>query len=76
MTGVAIPTRVHQKYSETYGGRNIKEKQARDAENLRTAVDSNFDAIKPGLLEEGLPETEIEASRAELHKLHEEQGWY
>ncbi|MBN6712531.1 S-type pyocin domain-containing protein [Pseudomonas capsici] len=73
---IAIPTRVHQKYSETYGGRNIKEKQARDAENLRAAVDSNFDAIKPGLLEEGLPETEIEASRAELHKLHEEQGWY
>ena len=73
---IAIPTRVHQKYSETYGGRNSKAKQTLDAENLRAAVDSNFDAIRQGLLEEGLPETEIEASRAELHKLHQEQGWY
>ncbi|MFU3248638.1 S-type pyocin domain-containing protein [Pseudomonas paraeruginosa] len=43
---IAIPARIHQKYSETYGGRNNKEKQRKDAEDLRRAVDSNFDAIK------------------------------
>lgn len=73
---IAIPARVHQKYSETYGGRNSKFKQAQDAADLRTAVDSNFDAIKRGLLEEGFAEADIEASRSELHKLHETHGWY
>ncbi len=73
---IAIPRRVHQKYSETYGGRNTKAKQATDAADLRAAVDSNFDAIKKGLLAEGFAEADIEAARAELHTLHQEQGWY
>lgn len=73
---IAIPRRVHQKYSETYGGRNTKAKQATDAADLRAAVDSNFDAIKKGLLSEGFAEADIEAARAELHTLHQEQGWY
>lgn len=73
---IAIPRRVHQKYSETYGGRNTKAKQATDAADLRAAVDSNFDAIKRGLLAEGFAEVDIEAARAELHTLHQEQGWY
>lgn len=74
--GIAIPARVHQKYSETYGGRNTKAKQAQDAGDLRTAVDSNVDAIKSGLLEEGYAEADIEAAREQLHKLNQEQGWY
>lgn len=74
--GIAIPARVHQKYSETYGGRNTREKQVQDASNLQAAVDSNFDAIKPGLLEEGYAENDIEAARDQLHKLNQEQGWY
>lgn len=74
--GIAIPARVHQKYSETYGGRSTKTKQAQDAADLRTAVDSNFDAIKPGLLEEGYAESDIEAAREQLHQLNQEQGWY
>ena len=73
---IVIPTRVHQKYSETYGGRNSKAKQAQDASNLRKAVDSNFDAIKRGLMEEGFADTEIEKSRQHLHILIEKQGWY
>lgn len=43
---VAIPARIHQKYSETYGGRNTKERQRKDASDLRAAVDSNFDASR------------------------------
>ncbi len=73
---IAIPARVHQKYSETYGGRNTKAKQVQDSADLLTAVDSNFDAIKPGLLEEGFAEADIEAARDQLHTLIKEQGWY
>ncbi len=73
---IAIPARVHQKYSETYGGRNTKAKQAQDAADLRTAVDSNFEAIKRGLLEEGYADADIEAAREQLHNLNQEQGWY
>lgn len=73
---IAIPVHVHQKYSETYGGRSTKAKQAQDAADLRAAVDSNFDAIKRGLLEEGFAEADIEAAREQLHRLSKEQGWY
>lgn len=73
---IAIPARVHQRYSETYGGRNTRAKQALDASDLRAAVNSNLDAIKPGLLEEGFLETEIEVAREKLHRLNIEQGWY
>ncbi|CAD5105957.1 S-type pyocin domain-containing protein [Zestomonas carbonaria] len=73
---IAIPVHVHQKYSETYGGRSTKAKQAQDATDLRAAVDSNFNAIKRGLLEEGYAEADIEAAREQLHRLSKEQGWY
>jgi len=73
---IAIPARVHKKYSETYGWRNTKTKQQLDAGNLRSAVDSNFDAIKPYMLEEGFSDPEIEEARAKLHKVNEEQRWY
>ncbi len=73
---IAIPTRVHQKYSETYGGRSTKIKQAKDVADLRLAVNSNFDAIKRGLLEEGYSEIEIEVARQQLHQLNQKQGWY
>lgn len=74
--GIAIPATVHQKYSETYGGRNTKTKQAQDVADLRAAIDSNFNAIKRGLLEEGYAESDIEAARDQLHQLGQEQGWY
>ncbi|AZC37663.1 S-type pyocin domain-containing protein [Pseudomonas chlororaphis] len=73
---IAIPRKVHQKYSETYGGRNNKAQQAKDAADLRTAVDSNLEAIKPFLLEEGFTEEQVEKARSDLHNLHQEQGWY
>ncbi|RON93357.1 pyocin [Pseudomonas chlororaphis] len=73
---IAIPSVVHQKYSETYGGRNNKARQAKDASDLRTAVDANLDAIKPFLQEEGFTEEQIDTARSELHNLHRKQGWY
>lgn len=41
-----------------------------------TAVDSNLNAIKPGLLEAGFEEANIEAARQMLHELNNAQGWY
>ena len=76
VASVAIPTKVHQKCSETYGGRNTRTKQLSDADDLRAAVDSNFDAIKPYMLEEGFTETDLETARVRMHEINEEQGWY
>lgn len=73
---IAIPRDLHQKYSETYGGRNNMVQQNKDAEDLRTAVDANLDVIKPFLKEEGFTEEQIETARTNLHNLHQEQGWY
>ena len=75
-SAIAIPARVHQKFSETYGGRNTKARQANDVFDLRAATDRNFDAIKQGLLEEGCSEINIEAAREQLHKLNQKLGWY
>lgn len=75
-SSIAIPAEVHRRYSETYGGRNTETKQREDAADLRAAVDSNFDAIKPGLLEAGFTEKAIEAARAELHENNDKQGRY
>ncbi|WP_338919019.1 S-type pyocin domain-containing protein [Pseudomonas silesiensis] len=73
---IAIPSEIHRKFSETYGGRNSASKRTTDASNLEQAVDKNFDAIKSGLLEAGLDEGSIEAGRERLHALHKKQGWY
>ena len=73
---IAIPRKIHQKYSETYGGRNTKVQQGRDAADIRAAVDTNLNAIKPSLLDEGFSEEQIETARTDLHNLHQQQGWY
>lgn len=73
---IAIPTEVHRKFSETFGGRNTSAKQYQDSLDIKAAVDSNIDAIKPGLIEYGLLEANIEAARDSLHDLNREQGWY
>jgi hypothetical protein len=76
VASVAIPAKVHQKFSETYGGRNTRTKQLSDAGDLRAAVDSNYDAIRPYMLEEGFAEADLEAGRDKMHEINEEQGWY
>lgn len=74
--GVAIPSQVHQKCSETFGGRNRTDKQQLDADNLEKAVDSNFDAIEPCLKAEGYSQDKLEKTRQEIHKLNKQNGWY
>lgn len=76
VASVAIPAKIHQKFSETYGWRNTRVKQHVDAGDLRAAVDSNFDAISSYMLEEGFTEADLEDARAKLHQINEEQGWY
>lgn len=76
VASVAIPAKVHQKFSETYGWRNTKVKQYLDADDLRAAVDRNFDAISPYMLEEGFAEANLEDARARMHQVNEKQGWY
>ncbi|MBC3501033.1 S-type pyocin domain-containing protein [Pseudomonas sp. SWRI59] len=61
---VVIPTEVHRKHSETYGGRNTKAKQALDAADLFAAVASNVEALRPGL-----PPERVEGVKAELTSL-------
>ncbi|WP_285339306.1 T6SS effector antibacterial DNase [Vibrio parahaemolyticus] len=74
--GIAIPSQVHQKCSETYGGRNRTEKQQLDAENLEKAVDNNFDTIEACLKAEGYSQNELEQARQEIHRLNKQNGWY
>ena len=73
---IAIPSYIHQKFSETYGWRNTEKKQTLDADDLRQAADNNFDAIKPYLLDHGFAETDLEMARTRMHKVNENQGWY
>ncbi|MGJ7547346.1 S-type pyocin domain-containing protein [Pseudomonas alloputida] len=73
---IVIPAEVHRKFSQTYGGRNTVARQLKDASDLRAAVDSNMDALKPGLLEYGFDEIKIEEARQKLHALHQQIGLY
>ncbi len=73
---IAIPQEVHRKCSETYGGRNQSDKQQVDAGDLEAAVNSNFDAIKGCLKNEGYTEQELENARSQLHDINIKNGWY
>ncbi|WP_391528672.1 hypothetical protein [Photorhabdus akhurstii] len=73
---IAVSRWARQKYSETYGGRNTPTKRIRDASDLKAAVDSNFDAMTPGLKEEGYTDSQLNNARKDLHKLNQEKGWY
>lgn len=59
---------------KAYGNTRIK--QLSDAGDLRRAVDSNFDAIKPNMLEEGFAEADLEMARSKIYNINEDQGWY
>ncbi|WP_145515813.1 S-type pyocin domain-containing protein [Yersinia aleksiciae] len=76
VASIVIPKEIHQKVSETYGGRNKSEQIEVDARNLRVALDRNLDAIKPALKEYGATEGQIEAARAKMHKLNDSMGLY
>lgn len=76
VAAIVIPKEVHQKISETYGGRNTPAQIELDSRNLRAAVDRNLDTIKPALKEYGATESQIEAARTKIHKLNSEMGLY
>lgn len=76
VAAIVIPKEVHQKISETYGGRNTPAQIDLDSRNLRTALDRNLDAIEPALKANGATESKIEAARAKMHRLNSEQGLY
>lgn len=76
VAAIVIPKNMHQKISETYGGRNTPIQIELDSRNLRAAVDRNLDAIKPALKEHGATEIQIEAARVKMHKINTETGLY
>ncbi|WP_145514424.1 S-type pyocin domain-containing protein [Yersinia massiliensis] len=76
VASIVIPKEVHQKISETYGGRNNTDQIERDSRNLRAAADKNLDAIKPALKEHGATDEQIEAARTKLHSLNDGMGLY
>lgn len=76
VAALIIPASVHQKCSETYGGRNTPMQIDNDSKDLRKAVDKNFNMIKKCLLDEGYDEKEIEQARNKMHEVNQEQGWY
>ncbi|WP_434523880.1 S-type pyocin domain-containing protein [Photorhabdus asymbiotica] len=76
VSAIIIPEEVHKKLSQTYGGRNSAEQIERDSQDLRAALDRNFDAIKPSLKSYGATEVQLENARHRMHKLNEEQGLY
>lgn len=76
VAAIVIPKEVHQKISETYGGRNTQARINLDSRDLRAAADSNLNAIKPALKSEGVTEARIEAARDKMHKLNSKIGLY
>lgn len=76
VAAIVVPKEVHQKLSDTYGGRNTPAQIELDSMNLRAAADRNLDSIKPALKENGATEAQIEASRAKMHELNRKIGLY
>ncbi|MBX8459383.1 S-type pyocin domain-containing protein [Enterobacter sp. RIT637] len=76
VAAIVVPKNMHQKISETYGGRNTPAQIDLDSQNLRAAVDRNLDAIKPALKKHGATESQIEAARAKIHQLNRNMGLY
>jgi hypothetical protein len=76
VAALIVPASVHQKCSETYGGRNTPAQIDRDAKDLKSAVDRNLDAIKGCLQEEGFNDAQIEQARQEMHRVNRAMGVY
>ncbi|KJQ33731.1 S-type pyocin domain-containing protein [Enterobacter bugandensis] len=74
VAAIVVPKDVHQKISETYGGRNTLTQIDLDSQNLRAAADRNLDTIKPSLKKQGATEEQIETARTKMHALNGQQG--
>ncbi|WP_157798281.1 S-type pyocin domain-containing protein [Aeromonas cavernicola] len=76
VAALIIPKSVHQKCSETYGGRNSPMRIHMEASDLRGAVDSNMQAIRGCLKNEGFSDAEIDKAHQEMHQINIKMGWY
>ncbi|WP_278249761.1 S-type pyocin domain-containing protein [Photorhabdus cinerea] len=76
VAAIIIPAEVHQKFSATYGGRNSQTQIKQDAQDLRAALDRDFNTIKPALKNYGATEEQLEEARSKMHKLNHEKGLY
>ncbi|WP_163332391.1 S-type pyocin domain-containing protein [Enterobacter bugandensis] len=76
VAAIVVPKDVHQKISETYGGRNTLTQIDLDSQNLRAAADRNLDTLKPSLKKQGATEEQIETARTKMHALNGQQGLY
>lgn len=76
VAAVAVPTSIHQKSSETYGGRNTPARIATDSYDLRSAADRNFDAEIESLKKYDVTKEKLEEARAKLHQINESVGLY
>lgn len=76
VAALIIPKWVHQKCSETYGGRNNPAQVAKDAKDLKGAVDRNMDAIRGCLREEGFSDAEVDKAHQEMHQINIKMGLY
>lgn len=70
-TTLVIPESVHENFSQTFKGRNGKARVLKDAMNLRAAAESNFKALRPGLIKEGLTNKQIDAAFEAVRKQNE-----
>lgn len=76
VAAIIIPADIHQKLSNTYGGRNNPAQIDRDSRNLRSALDRDIQAIRPALKGRGATDEQIDEAKAKMHKLNQEQGLY
>ncbi|MCC8466451.1 S-type pyocin domain-containing protein [Photorhabdus bodei] len=76
VAAIIIPAEVHRKFSMTYGGRNTSSRIEQDSKDLRSAVDRDFDAIKPALKQYGATEDQLEEARSKMHKINRKQELY
>jgi hypothetical protein len=76
VAAIIIPIEVHRKISETYGGRNTPQQIEEDSWELKSAVDRNFEAIRPALKEYGATDIELEEAKIKMHQINRKQGLY
>jgi pyocin large subunit-like protein/uncharacterized Zn-binding protein involved in type VI secretion len=76
VAAIVVPKEIHQRLSETYGGRNTPAQIEQDSKNLRAAVDRNLNAVKQALKKHGATESQIEAAKKKLHRLNNDMGLY
>lgn len=87
VASVAIPKDVHQKCSETYGGRNnshiqtengdVVRRKTLDASDLEAGVNANWDVNAECLKNDyGVSDEKLEEVRAKLHELNRLAGLY